>query len=81
MSESLEQSRSQVIRSAAELADKGGDERLEPFLSRYYRHVATEDLLTRGAEAIGGAALSHKELAANRTVGTATVRVFTPTVA
>ena len=80
MSASLEQSRSQVIHSAAKLANGEGDEPLEPFLRRYYRHVATEDLLTRGAQDILGAALSHKEIAANRPVGTAKVRVFTPTV-
>ncbi|HEY8823040.1 MAG TPA: hypothetical protein VIM49_14045, partial [Dermatophilaceae bacterium] len=79
MSESLEQARSQVIHSAAELADRSGGERLEPFLRRYYRHVATEDLLTRGPEDILGAALSHKVIAADRPVGTANVRVFTPT--
>ncbi|MEP7016406.1 MAG: NAD-glutamate dehydrogenase [Actinomycetota bacterium] len=79
MSESLEQSRSQVIRSAAELGEKGGGERLEPFLHRYYRHVATEDLLSRGPEDILGAALSHREIAADRPVGTANVRAFTPT--
>ena len=79
MSESLEQARSQVIHSAAELADRAGGERLEPFLGRYYRHVATEDLLSRGPEDILGAALSHKEIAADRPVGTANVRVFTPT--
>ena len=80
MSASLEQSRSQVIHSAAELVDKPGGEALEAFLRRYYRHVATEDLLARGAEDILGAALSHKEMAASRPVGTANVRVFTPTV-
>ena len=80
MSASLEQSRSQVIHSAAELADSAGGETLEPFLRRYYRHVATEDLLARGAQDLLGAALSHKEIAANRPVGTANVRVFTPTV-
>ncbi|MEP7036664.1 MAG: NAD-glutamate dehydrogenase domain-containing protein, partial [Actinomycetota bacterium] len=79
MSESLELSRSQVIHSAAELADKAGGEHAEPFLRRYYRHVATEDLLARGPEDLLGAALSHRELAANRPVGTANVRVFTPT--
>ena len=80
MSASLERSRLQVIHSAAELANGAGEESLEPFLLRYYRHVATDDLLTRGGEDILGAALSHKETAENRPVGTAKVRVFTPTV-
>ena len=80
MSASLEQSRYQVIHSAAELADVAGGETLQPYLDRYYRHVATEDVLARSPEDLLGAALSHKELAANRPVGTANVRVFTPTV-
>jgi glutamate dehydrogenase len=80
MSALLEQSRSQLIHVAAELADRAGGETIEPFLRRYYRHVATEDLLARGAGDLLGAALSHKEMAANRPVGTVNVRVFTPTV-
>ena len=79
MSASLEQSRSQVIHSAAERVRAGG-ESVEPFLRRYYRHTATEDLLARGAEDLLGAALSQKEIAQSRPVGTANVRVFTPTV-
>ena len=80
MSASLEQSRSQVIHSAAELADEAGGETLEPFLRHYYRHVATEDLVARRPEDLVGAALSHKATAAHRPVGTANVNVFTPTV-
>ena len=80
MSASLEQSRSQVIHAAAELAHKAGGESVEPFLRRYYRHTATEDLLARGAEDLLGAALSHKEIAITRPVGRANVRVFTPTI-
>src|SRR6476469_2817726 len=80
MSASLEQSRSQLLHSAAELAERTGGEGLESFLSRYYRHVATEDLLARAPEDLLGAALSHKQLAQSRPVGTANVRVFTPTV-
>jgi glutamate dehydrogenase len=80
MSASLELSRSQAIHSAAELADEAGGETLEPFLSHYYRHVATEDLVTRRPEDLLGAALSHKATAAHRPVGTANVNVFTPTV-
>ena len=80
MSALLEQSRSQVIHSAAELALRAGGETLEPFLGCYYRHMATEDLLARRPEDLLGAALSHRELAQSRPVGTANVRVFTPTV-
>ncbi len=80
MSALLEQSRSQVIHSAAELALKVGGETLEPFLGFYYRHMATEDLLARRPEDLLGAALSHRDLAISRPVGTANVRVYTPTV-
>ncbi|MBE3075098.1 MAG: NAD-glutamate dehydrogenase [Actinobacteria bacterium] len=80
MSALLEQSRSQVIHSAAELAFRTGGQSIEPFLGRYYRHTAIEDLLARGPEDLLGAALSQKELANSRPVGTANVRVFTPTV-
>ncbi len=80
MSRALEESRTQLLRKAAELAERqsGGD--LAAFLGRYYRHVATEDLLARQPEDLLGAALSHRSLAQQRPVGTASVRVFTPTV-
>ena len=78
MSASLEQSRQQLLRSAAELADHGWSSgpggaggTLEEFLTAYYRHVATEDLLARAAEDLLGAALAHRELAQSRPVGTA----------
>jgi glutamate dehydrogenase len=80
MSALLEQSRSQVIHSAAELALRAGGETLEPFLGFYYRHMVTEDLLARRPEDLLGAALSHRDLAQSRPVGTANVRVYTPTV-
>ncbi|HZY00302.1 MAG TPA: NAD-glutamate dehydrogenase [Dermatophilaceae bacterium] len=80
MSALLEQSRSQVIHSAAELALRAGGETLEPLLGFYFRHMATEDLLARRPEDLLGAALSHRDLAMSRPVGTANVRVFTPTV-
>ena len=49
MSASLDQSRSQQLHAAAELADRAGGESTERFLRRYYRHVATEDLLARAS--------------------------------
>src|ERR1035438_3352195 len=80
MSALLEHSRSQVIHSAAELALRAGGETLEPFLGFYYRHMATEDLIVRHPEDLLGAALPHRDRAMNRSVGTANVRVFAPTV-
>jgi glutamate dehydrogenase len=46
----------------------------------YYRHVAYEDIEARTPTDLYGAAVSHLRLAAERPQGTATVRVFTPTV-
>ncbi|NNM46303.1 NAD-glutamate dehydrogenase [Knoellia koreensis] len=80
MSGSLEQSRQQLLRSAAERADHAGGKGVEEFLRAYYRHVATEDLLARAPEDLLGAALCHKELAQSRPVGTAKVDVFNPEV-
>ncbi|MDU0312626.1 NAD-glutamate dehydrogenase [Phycicoccus sp. M110.8] len=80
MSGSLEQSRQQLLHTAAERADHAGGEGVEAYLRSYYRHVATEDLLARAPEDILGAALAHRELAQHRPVGTATVDVFNPEV-
>ena len=73
-------SRSQVLEKAAALADRSQYDSTLAYLSRYYRHVADDDLLVRRPEDLLGAAASHRELARNRPVGTANVRVFTPTV-
>jgi glutamate dehydrogenase len=51
-----------------------------PYLERYYKHVADEDVLLRRPEDLLGAAASQRELADERPVGRANVRVFTPTV-
>src|SRR6476661_2312020 len=80
MSASLEQSRQQLLRSAAERAEHDGGE-VEEFLRAYYRHVATEDLLARPPEDLLGAAPAHRDLARSRPVGTAKVDVFNPDVA
>ena len=56
------------------------DEDLTTFLTRYYRHVADEDLLSRDPVDLAGAALSHRQLAKRRSPGTAVLRVHTPTV-
>jgi glutamate dehydrogenase len=74
--------RGEIIDRAAEAAERSGHrhERLQGFLERYYRHVPVEDLAEREPLDLAGAALSHKQLAAQRPQGTANVRVFTPTV-
>jgi len=80
MSASLEQSRSQQLHAAAELAQRGRGKAAEPFLRRYYRHVATEDLLARQPADLLGAALAHEDLARQRAVGTVNVSVMNPSV-
>ncbi|MCA0437029.1 MAG: NAD-glutamate dehydrogenase [Actinobacteria bacterium] len=80
MTMTLEESRDQLLRSAAQMGGRSPGEPVENLLQRYYRHVVTEDLLARRPEDLLGATLSHRGLAANRPVGSANVRVFTPTV-
>jgi glutamate dehydrogenase len=58
----------------------GAGEGVATLLPVYYRHVALEDIETRSPTDIYGAAVSHYRLALERPQGTATVRVFTPTV-
>ncbi|WP_460515612.1 NAD-glutamate dehydrogenase [Flindersiella endophytica] len=53
---------------------------VEALLTEYYRHVAADDLTKRDPVDIYGAARSHYRLAQHRPQGTASVRVFTPTV-
>ncbi len=80
MTTALEKSRTSLLHAAAELAARGAECALEPFLARYYRHTATEDLLARRPEDLLGAALSHRDLARERPVGRAKVVVFNPSV-
>src|SRR4051794_31907162 len=74
--------RDELIDRATDAAERSGHrhERLRGFLARYYRHVPVEDLAEREPLDLAGAALSHRQLAAQRPQGTANVRVFTPTV-
>ena len=93
MTASLEESRIDVLRTAATAAAPpptstraGGrrsrradaTEELESFLSTYYRLVATEDLLARPARELATMALAHREFAQHRPVGTLNVRAFNP---
>ena len=58
----------------------GASDDVASLIPVYYRHVAYEDIADRTSTDIYGAAVSHFRLAAERPQGTATVRVFTPTV-
>jgi glutamate dehydrogenase len=80
MTTSLEQSRAHALTTAAGLAKKSSPKAIEGLLGRYYRHVATEDLLARTPEDLLGAALSHEDLARERPLGTAKVLVDNPSV-
>jgi hypothetical protein len=79
----LEQAKEALLDRALELAAERPDvtvpaEDLAPYLHRYYRHIAPEDLVGRRVEDVLGAPLAHRELAASRPQGTASVRVRTP---
>lgn len=80
MATSLEESRQQLLDSAAEMVDRQEGESARLLLTRYYRHMLTEDLLARRPEDLVGAALSQRALAYDRPVGVPKVRVFTPSV-
>jgi glutamate dehydrogenase len=73
-------SRSQLIERVAALADRSQRAGTAGMLAAYYRHVADDDLQARRPEDLLGAATSHRDLARRRPVGTAQVRVFTPSV-
>ncbi|MDP3711587.1 MAG: NAD-glutamate dehydrogenase [Mycobacteriales bacterium] len=69
-----------VDAAVEQVGDRLEREQAERLLRSYYRFVAVEDLIGREPRAVAGAALSHLELAARRTPGTALVRVVEPTV-
>jgi glutamate dehydrogenase len=56
-----------------------GRDAAHELLTRFYRHVAPEDLIDRDPAEICGPALAHLHLAANRPQGRALVRAYTPT--
>jgi glutamate dehydrogenase len=85
MHSKLEDAKQQLLANAAEVAytRKGNAADLEKtrrLIALFYRHAAPEDLIERSAVDIYGAALSHFRLAMERPQGTASLRVFTPTV-
>jgi glutamate dehydrogenase len=84
---SLDPQKSHLLAQAISLAERGSGTGGPPkgevgaLLRAYYRHVATDDLLDRSAEELYGALVSHYRTAESRPQGTASVHVFTPTLA
>ena len=72
----LEETKDQQLDAATQVRPEWGD-----LLRSYYRYVAPEEVAERSPEDLLGALASHRELAASRPQGTATVRVVTPTSA
>src|SRR3954469_11513074 len=79
--------KSHLLTAAITLAERatgsGGPPKDEvgALLHAYYRHVAVEDVVDRSAEELYGALVSHYRAAEVRPQGTASVHVFTPTLA
>src|SRR3954452_15751704 len=79
--------KSHLLTAAIALAERGSGNGGPPksevgeLLQAYYRHVAVEDVVDRSAEELYGALVSHYRAAEVRPQGTASVHVFTPTLA
>jgi len=82
MRQAQESDRAQILGKAIDAAGRQGppDPGLASLLTRYLRHVSVEDLTERDPIDLAGAVASHRQLAGHRPQGTASVRVFTPTV-
>ena len=82
----LDEAKTELIARAVEVAAHGrspeamANGALGTLLRRYYRHVAPEEVLGTDPVDVYGAAISHYGLAGQRAPGTASVRVYTPTV-
>ncbi|MCK1799152.1 NAD-glutamate dehydrogenase [Streptomyces sp. XM4193] len=90
MQTKLDEAKADLLVRAAQIADSSpsgsfpgqslAGDALLPYLQRFYRHTAPEDLADRDPVDVLGAALSHFRLGQERPQGTANVRVYTPTV-
>jgi glutamate dehydrogenase len=86
LDETAHSERDELIERAAALASgrrsTGGPpvERSKQLVRFFYRHVALEDLVERSEVDLYGAVMSQYQLATYRPQGTASIRVFTPTV-
>lgn len=79
MAVSLEQ-RDALLAAGAGRAEGMDPDEVLALLSAFWRDLSTETLATLRPEDLLGAALSHRQLAAQRRPGETRVRVFTPTV-
>ena len=86
MRTTLDETKDELIAKAADLATarkgSGGPPpaKASQLLAAYYRHVAPEDIVERSEVDLYGAAMSHYKLASHRPQGTASIRVFTPSL-
>ena len=84
---STDDRKSELLARAAELARKsrggGGPAAadVEALIAAYFRHIADEDVVERSEVDVYGALTSHYKFAASRPQGTATIRVFNPSIA
>ena len=82
----LDDAKRDLLSEAAGLSGRTGSETdadnelVSHLLGLYYLHVPAEELVERKATDVYGAAMSHYRYAAQRPQGTASVRVFTPSV-
>ena len=82
----LDSDKADLLGKAVDLARQGKGsggpprDEVDRLLRAYYRYVAPEDLVDRTEADVYGALASHHKLAAHRPQGTASVRVFTPTL-
>jgi glutamate dehydrogenase len=79
----LEEAKADLVARAVDTAptqSPAAAAELAALVSRYYRHVAPEDLVGRDPVDVLGAVLSHRRAAQNRPQGTAVVHAFTPSV-
>ncbi|TRW46311.1 NAD-glutamate dehydrogenase [Georgenia yuyongxinii] len=74
--------RIQHLQTAAESAEAStvSPDAAMRLLTRYYRDIGTDDLLSQRPDDLLGAAFSHRDTGHQRRPGEANVRVFTPTV-
>ncbi len=84
--DSLDDAKRELLSEAGGISVRSGSETdadnelLSHLLGLYYLHVPAEELVERKATDVYGAAMSHYRFAAQRPQGTASVRVFTPSV-